>query len=102
MEHDAYLKIDGIAGESTDDKHRDWIEVSDVLYAIHQRLADSVSTAGCLTTGRADLSPLSFTKLADIASPVLLQTCVSRKTLPKTGGSEAGLYFNYPAGKSFR
>lgn len=83
MAHDAYLKIDGIAGESTDDRHRDWIEVSNVLYAIHQPRADSVSTAGGLTTGRADLSPLSFTKLADIASPVLLQTCASGKTLPK-------------------
>jgi len=83
MANDAYLKIEGIAGESTDDKHRDWIEVSNVLYAIHQPRADSVSTAGGLTTGRAELFPLSFTKLADIASPVLLQTCATGKTIPK-------------------
>ena len=25
--YDAFLKIDGIAGESTDDKHKDWIEI---------------------------------------------------------------------------
>jgi type VI protein secretion system component Hcp len=24
--YDAFLKIDGIPGESTDDKHKDWIE----------------------------------------------------------------------------
>jgi hypothetical protein len=24
---DSFLKIDGIPGESTDDKHKDWIEV---------------------------------------------------------------------------
>ena len=27
MAFDAFLKIDGIPGESTDDKHKDWIEV---------------------------------------------------------------------------
>ena len=31
MAIDAYLQIDGIKGESTDDKHKDWIEVSHVL-----------------------------------------------------------------------
>lgn len=83
MANDAYLKIEGIAGESTDDKHKDWIEVSNVLYAIHQPRADSLSTAGGHTTGRAELYPLSFTKLADIASPVLLQTCATGKTISK-------------------
>jgi type VI secretion system secreted protein Hcp len=83
MANDAYLKIEGITGESTDDKHKDWIEVSNVLYAIHQPRAGSMSTAGGLTTGRAELYPLRFTKLADIASPVLLQTCAAGKTISK-------------------
>lgn len=83
MANDAYLKIEGITGESTDDKHKDWIEVSNVLYAIHQPRAGSFSTAGGLTSGRAELFPLSFRKLADIASPVLLQTCAAGKTIPK-------------------
>lgn len=83
MANDAYLKIEGIAGESADDKHKDWIEVSDVQYAVNQPRAESVSTAGGLTTGRAELFPLNFTKLADLASPVLLQTCAAGKTIPK-------------------
>ena len=83
MVNDAYLKIEGIGGESTDDKHRDWIEISNVLYSIHQPLAESVSTAGGMTSGRAELSPLSFTKLADVASPILLQICTAGKTIPK-------------------
>lgn len=83
MASDAYLKIEGIAGESEDDKHKNWIEVSNVLYAVHQPRADVVSTAGGHTTGRADLYPISFTKLADLASPVLLQTCATGKTIPK-------------------
>jgi len=83
MAKDAYLQIDGIKGESTDQKHRDWIEVNNVLYAIHQPRAETVSTAGGLTSGRADLYPITFHKLADLASPVLLQTCAAGKTLSK-------------------
>lgn len=83
MASDAYLKIEGINGESEDERHRNWIECSNVLYAVHQPRADVVSTAGGHTTGRADLYPISFSKLADLASPVLLQTCATGKTIPK-------------------
>lgn len=83
MASDAYLKIDGVNGESEDERHRNWIEVQGVLYAVHQPRADAISTAGGHTTGRADLYPITFTKLADLASPVLLQTCAAGKTLPK-------------------
>lgn len=80
---DAYLKIEGINGESEDDRHRNWIEVSNVTYAINQPRAKVLSTAGGHTNGRAELYPISFQKLADIASPVLLQTCAAGKTIPK-------------------
>lgn len=83
MANDAYLQIDSIKGESTDQKHKDWIEVSNVLYAIHQPKAETTSTAGGLTSGRADLLPITFKKLADIASPILLQTCAAGKTIGK-------------------
>ncbi|MFN3792594.1 Hcp family type VI secretion system effector [Massilia sp.] len=83
MANDAYLQIDSIKGESTDQKHKDWIEVSNVTYAVHQPRGDVVSTSGGHTTGRADLYPISFSKLADLSSPVLLQTCAVGKTLSK-------------------
>jgi type VI secretion system secreted protein Hcp len=83
MAIDAYLQIEGIKGESTDDKHKDWIEVSHVTWSVHQPRADSVSTAGGLTTGRSELSNLSFKKLADLSSPVLQQHCAMGKTIPK-------------------
>lgn len=83
MASDAYLQIEGIKGESDDEKHRSWIEVSNVLYAVHQPRADVTSTAGGLTSGRVDLYPISFKKLADVASPILLQTCATGKTIPK-------------------
>jgi type VI secretion system secreted protein Hcp len=83
MAIDAYLQIEGIKGESTDDKHRDWIEVSHVAWSVHQPMAESVSTAGGLTNGRAELSNLSFRKLADLSSPSLQQHCAMGKNLPE-------------------
>jgi len=83
MASDAYLKIEGIGGESEDSGHQGWIEVNNVVYAINQPRADTVSTAGGMTTGRAELHPIAFQKLTDIASPVLLQTCAAGKTIPK-------------------
>jgi type VI secretion system secreted protein Hcp len=82
MAIDVYLQIEGIKGESADSTHKDWIEVSHVISAVHQPRADSVSTAGGLTSGKAQLSDITFRKLADLASPVLKQHCAMGKTIP--------------------
>ena len=83
MAIDAYLQIEGIKGESADSGHKDWIEVSGVTWRVYQPRAGVASTAGGMTTGRAELSNLSFSKLADISSPVLQQTCAMGKTIPR-------------------
>lgn len=83
MTLDAYLQIESIKGESTDEKHKGWIEVSHVFYNVNQPRAATVSTAGGHTSGRAELGDIMFKKLADLASPVLLQTCAAGKTIPK-------------------
>ena len=83
MAIDAYLQIGDIKGESQDDKHKGWIEVKNVSWGVTQPRATSVSTAGGHTSGRADVHEVSFDKLADIASPVLFQTCAAGKTIPK-------------------
>lgn len=80
---DAYLKIDGINGESTDSKHANWIEVFKVRGHVHQPRASSVSTAGGHTSGRADLSDIMLEKLADLSSPLLRQHCAMGKTISK-------------------
>lgn len=79
---DAYLKIGDIKGESQDEKHKQWIEVSHVDWGVTQPRASTVSTAGGHTNGKADLSEVSFTKLADVASPLLFQHCAMGKTIP--------------------
>jgi type VI secretion system secreted protein Hcp len=83
MALDAYLQIEGISGESQDDKHKNWLEVFNVSWNIHQPRATSASTAGGLTTGRAEFSELTFSKLADLSSPVIQQHCAMGKTIPK-------------------
>lgn len=83
MAIDTYLQIGDIKGESADDKHRGWIEISHVSWNVNQPRAMAVSTAGGHTSGRAELSEISFTKLADLSSPILQQTCAMGKTIPK-------------------
>jgi type VI secretion system secreted protein Hcp len=83
MAADVYLQIEGIKGESKDDKHRDWIEVVSVTWGNEQPTAGTVSTAGGHTIGRASFDPLCFNKLIDAASPKLMELVAQGKTIPK-------------------
>ena len=83
MAIDVYLQIDGIKGESADSTHKDWIECESVSWSLSQPRSATSSTAGGHTAERAELSDISFTKLADMSSPLLAQNCASGKTLPK-------------------
>jgi type VI secretion system secreted protein Hcp len=83
MAIDVYLQIDGIKGESGDDKHRDWIECKSVGWEVTQPKSATASTGGGHTAERAELSEITISKLADLATPVLLQTCAAGKTIPK-------------------
>lgn len=83
MAIDAYLQLGDIRGDSTDDRHKGWVEVKNVDWGVTQPRATSVSTAGGHTSGKAEVHEVSFDKLADIASPILFQTCAMGKTIPK-------------------
>lgn len=83
MATDAYLQIDGIKGESSDEKHKGWIEVSKVIGSVHQPRAATVSTAGGMTSSRASLSDIMLEKLTDLSSPLLRQHCAMGKTINK-------------------
>lgn len=75
MAADAYLKIDGIFGESTDSDHKDWIEVISFGGGITQPTSAVASTAGGATSGRASFSDVSISKLVDKATPKLALAC---------------------------
>ena len=83
MAIDVYLQIDGIKGESTDDKHKDWIECKSVAWSVAQPKSATASTGGGHTAERCEHTEISISKLADLATPILLQTCSSGKTIPK-------------------
>ena len=83
MARDAYMHIEGIRGESADSKHQGWIKISDVQFGVAQPGSATASTGGGHTAERAELSDIVFSKAADMASPMLFQTCAMGKTIPK-------------------
>lgn len=83
MAIDVYLQIDGIKGESTDDKHKDWIECLSVQFGVSQPRSATASTGGGHTAERCEHQDIALSKLADLSTPILLQTCSAGKTIPK-------------------
>ena len=79
MAFDAFLKIDGIPGESTDDKHKDWIEILSHNFGMTQPSSATASSAGGGTTERVNVHDLSVVKHLDKASPKLYELCCSGK-----------------------
>lgn len=83
MALDVYLQIDGIKGESADATHQGWIELTSAQWGVTQPRSATVSTAGGHTAERCEHRTLAITKLADLSSPILMQTCSMGKTIPK-------------------
>ena len=83
MAIDVYLQIDGIKGESTDSTHQGWIEITSAHWGVTQPKSATASTGGGHTAERCEHRSLSITKLADLASPILMQTCSTGRTIPK-------------------
>jgi type VI secretion system secreted protein Hcp len=75
MAFDAFIRLDGIEGESSDSKHIGWIEITSCDMEIHQTISTTASSAGGAGAERADFSDLSFTKLLDKSSPMLAVAC---------------------------
>jgi type VI secretion system secreted protein Hcp len=83
MASDVYLHIDGVNGESNDDKHKGWIEVEAVDWGVIQPTSGTMSTAGGHTIGRAVFDVIRITKAVDLASPKLMELAAQGKTIPK-------------------
>jgi type VI secretion system secreted protein Hcp len=83
MPADIFLQINGIPGESTDDKHKDWIEVLSYSSGVSQRSSGERSTGGAATGGRCDHQDFSIVKSLDKASPELNLHCSNGKHIDK-------------------
>jgi type VI secretion system secreted protein Hcp len=81
MATNAYLQADPIKGESTDDKHKDWIEVLSFSHGLSQPV--SGSGTGGRSASRADFSTLNVVKVVDKASVDLNMYCAQGKHIAK-------------------
>ncbi|MFB3893152.1 MAG: Hcp family type VI secretion system effector [Phycisphaerae bacterium] len=80
---DAFLKIDGIKGDSTDAKHKDWIEINSYSHQISQAAGGAASAQGVQTGGRADHADFVITKRLDAASPNIAKYVCDGKHIPE-------------------
>jgi len=80
---DYFIKIDQIPGESTDEKHKDEIEVLSYDFGMKHGDAGSSSTGGARTAGRVAHKPFRFSKVTDKASAKLLEKCCNGTHIPK-------------------
>jgi len=78
---DFFVKIEGIDGESQDDKHKGEIQVQSVSLGV-----SNAGTGGSNTgsgSGKANVQDMHFTKYVDKSSPNLFINCCSGKHFPK-------------------
>ncbi len=77
MAFDAFLNVDGIPGESSDDAHVDWIEILSYSTGVAQTASASASSGGGASSERADFQDFSVVKTLDKASPKLALACAN-------------------------
>ena len=83
MATDVYLQIDGIKVQSQDSLHQGWIEVTSAQWGVVQPRSATASTGGGHTAEPCEHRTLALSKLADLSSPLHMQTCSMGKTIPK-------------------
>ncbi len=101
MPFDAFLKVATAPGESTDDKHKEWIEILSFSWGASQMGGGSASASGSHAGQRVDISDFSIVHTMDKASPKLFQACCTGEhiadvtlELCKAGGDKQQ-YLNY-------
>ena len=90
-----FIKIEGIKGESTDDKHKDEIDVLSWSWGLEQSGAIHPGPGGGGGAGKVSVHGLSITKRTDAATPKLMLTCANGRrikeallTVRKPGGNQ--------------
>lgn len=101
MAYDAFLKLDGVTGESQKDQHKGEIELLSFSWGVTN--PTNVGTGTGMSTGKASVSDFSITKPTDSASGALFKNCCSGKhfntavvALQKATGTASGeVYLKY-------
>ncbi len=94
MAYDAFLKLDGVTGESTDSAHSGEIEIYSFSWGASNPVTIGSGTTGS-GAGKVSLSSFNFMKKLDNSSPNLLKNCcigdhfkTATLQLRKAGGSQ--------------
>jgi type VI secretion system secreted protein Hcp len=100
MATDAFLHLDGVTGESTDDAYKTWIEILSFSWGLSNPTTPGSATGGS-GAGKVSLSDFSISKTLDSSSPSLFKNCCSGMhyatgtiKLRKAGGSQL-VYLTY-------
>ena len=80
MAVDYFLKIDGIAGESRDSKHKDEIELQSFSWGAHQA-TPAAGAGGGGGAGKVSMQDFHFVMRTNKASPKLFLACASGQHL---------------------
>jgi type VI secretion system secreted protein Hcp len=86
MPANAFLRIDGIKGESTDDRHREWIEILSFSWGCSQQAGASQVGSGGRSSGRTDFADLAIVKPLDAATPLLFKACAKGEHIKEVVG----------------
>ena len=90
----AFVKFEGVEGQATDAKHKEWIDVLSFSQSIHR--GDSGSSVR--TTASAVFEDIVLTKELDKSSPKLAESIAMGRVIPKVEfelTSSAGTYYKY-------
>jgi len=75
MAYDAFLKLDGIKGESMDAKHKGEIDIMSFSWGVAQ--TGTHGTGGGGGAGKVSVHDITITKKTDAASPLLFLNCAN-------------------------
>jgi type VI secretion system secreted protein Hcp len=79
MSIEAFLKLDGIDGESAKDGHTGEIEIKSVNWGTSHASTGHTGTGH--SSGKVDFADISIMKVADKSSPKLMLRCCDGKTI---------------------
>ena len=97
----AYIKFDGVKGESKDKGHKEWCDLFSVSQSVHR--AGGGATGAQRRRGNAQVEDIRCTKLLDGSSNTIAEAVLLGKVYPKveieltadTVGSGRETYFRY-------
>ncbi len=83
MAFDTYLQLEGIQGEATDEKHKNWIEIFSFSHGLVQQGSGVIASHGARVAGKVDHHDFTITKKLDASSPLLNRNCCLGKHITK-------------------